>query len=362
MIYLDISKAFDTVPHQRLINKMRWYGLEGNVLGWLSDFLLDRVMRVNLKGEKSSWCDVTSSVPQGSVGGPTQFCIYINDMSENIKNKIIQFADDTKMWRIIANEEDRDALQMDLDTLAECSNKWLLKFNPLKCKVLHLGSGNQNYEYTMKDQNGIRIVLGESTLEKDLGVLISKDLKVADQCNKAAKKAMRVLGMVKRSFKNLDKESLKTIYCSYIRSHLEYCIHAWSPYYRKDIQTLEKVQQRATKLVRRLKNLPYEERLRKLKLYPLEQRRLRGDLIETFKILSGKERIDPAIFFRAASSKNLRGNSKKLYKQRSRLLLRQNFFSQRVVNYWNSLPNAVVEANSIQFKYLHFKKKSEFSI
>ena len=198
----------------------------------------------------------------------------------------------------------------------------------------------------MKDQNGIRTVLSESTLEKDLGVLISKDLKVADQCNKAAKKAMRVLGMVKRSFKNLDKESLKTIYCSYIRPHLEYCIQAWSPYYRKDIQTLEKVQQRATKLVRRLKNLPYEERLRRLKLYPLEQRRLRCDLIETFKILSGKERIDPAIFFRAATSINLRGNSKKLYKQRSRLMLRQNFFSQRVVNYWNSLPNAVVEAET----------------
>ena len=325
---------------------MRWYGLEGNVLGWLSDFLLERVMRVNLKGEKSSWCDVTSSVPQGSVGGPTQFCIYINDMSENIKSKITQFADDTKMWRIIANEEDRDALQMDLDTLSEWSNKWLLKFNPLKCKVLHLGARNQNYEYTMKDQNEIRTVLSESALEKDLGVLISKDLKVADQCNKVAKKAMRVLGMVKRSFKNLDEESLKTIYCSYIRPHLEYCIQAWSPYYRKDIQTLEKVQQRATKLVRRLKNLPYEERLRRLKLYPLEQRKLRGDLIETFKILSGKERIDSAIFFRAASSINLRGNSKKLYKQRSRLMLRQNFFSQRVVNHWNSLPNAVVEAET----------------
>ena len=95
----------------------------------------------------------------------------------------------------------------------------------------------------MKDQNGIRTVLSESTLEKDLGVLISRDLKVADQCNKAAKKAMRVLGMVKRNFKSLNEESLKTIYCSYIRPHLEYCIQAWSPYYRKDIQTLEKVQQ-----------------------------------------------------------------------------------------------------------------------
>ena len=159
---------------------------------------------------------------------------------------IIQFADDTKMWRIVASEEDRNALQMDLDTLGEWSNRWLLKFNSSKCKVLHLGYRHPNYEYTMKDQKGSRTVLSETILEKDLGVLISKDLKVADQCNRAAKKAMRVLGMVKRSFKNLDEDSLKMIYCSYIRPHLEYCIQAWSPYYKKDIQTLEKVQRRAT--------------------------------------------------------------------------------------------------------------------
>ena len=151
---------------------------------------------------------------------------------------------------------------------------------------------NTRHVYQLEDAEGIRHDLEETVLEKDLGVLISRDLKVAEQCSKAVKKAMRVLGLIKRSFKNLDEESLKTLYCLYVRPHLEYCIQAWSPYFMKDIEKLEKVQRRATKLVWKLKNLPYEERFKKLNLYPLEQRRLRGDLIETYKILTGKENLD----------------------------------------------------------------------
>ena len=112
-------------------------------------------------------------------------------------------------------------------------------------------------------------------------------------------------------------------------------------------EKLEKVQRRATKLVWKLKNLPYEERLKKLDLYPLEQRRLRGDLIETYKILTGKENLDCEKFFEVAKSSNLRGNSRKLYKKRSNTLARQNFFSQRIVNFWNALPTTVVEAPSV---------------
>ena len=249
VIYLDISKAFDSVPHQRLIEKMRWYGLEGSILGWMSDFLLDRKMRVCIKDGKSDWRNVSNSGLQGSVGGPTQFSLYIDDTADNIVSEIIQFADDTKVWRIIRNVEDRDSLQADLDKLKDWSDEWLLKFNAKKCKVLHIGPGNPKYSYQMKEGGGT--VLEEMILEKDLGVLISNDMKVADQCNKAAKKAMRILGMVKRSFKNLDADSLKTIYCSFVRPHLEYCIQAWSPYYKKDIVALEKVQKESNEASQR---------------------------------------------------------------------------------------------------------------
>ena len=263
-------------------------------------------------------------------------------MPNEVNNRLIQFADDTKIWKIIRSINDRDSLQNDLNSLTKWSKKWLLRFNPKKCKVLHLGHNNPKFKYTMDEQ-----VLEETFMEKDLGVLISNDLKCGEQCNKSAKKAMRVLGMIKRSFKHLDEESLKLLYCSFVRPHLEYCIQAWSPYFKKDIDTLERVQRRATKLIPRFKKLSYEERLERLKLIPLEQRRLRGDLIETYKILSNKVDVNRKIFFQLADTVNLRGNSMKLYKQRSRLIARQNFFSQRVVDFWNDLPNYTVQAPSV---------------
>ena len=155
---------------------------------------------------KSEWLDVISSVPQGTVGGPTHFSMYIGGMADGVKSRMIQFADDTKLRNVIRNEEDRKELQNDLEKLKDWSENWLLKFNPKKCKVLHLGSKNMKYQYVMREK-GIKTVIGDTILEKDLGVLISH-LKVAEQCNMAAKKAMRVLGMVTRTFQNLDETVL----------------------------------------------------------------------------------------------------------------------------------------------------------
>ena len=125
-------------------------------------------------------------------------------------------------------------MQNDLNSLTKWSKKWLLRFNPKKCKALHLGHNNPKFKCTMEEQ-----VLDETFMEKDLGVLISNDLKCGEQCNKSAKKAMRVLGMIKRSFKHLDEETLKLLHCLFVRPRLEYCIQAWSPYFKKDIATLE---------------------------------------------------------------------------------------------------------------------------
>ena len=128
---------------------------------------------------------------------------------------------------------------------------------------------------------------------------------------------------------------------------MEYCIQACSPYFKKDINCLERVQQRATKLVRSLRKLPYEKRLEALDLYSLERRRIRGDLIETFKILTRKDNVNYETFFTMARTGHLRGNSLKLFKGRARLEVRKHFFSQRVIEAWNKLPDEVVKAESV---------------
>jgi len=154
--------------------------------------------------------------------------------------------------------------------------------------------------------------------------------------------------MLKRNFRRLDTGSFNVIYKEYIRPHLEFCIQAWSSFLAKDKLVLENVQRRATKLVCGLKNKSYEERLRVLGLTTLETRRLRGDLIETYKILHGKEDIDHhQLFELVLNGHELRGHDLKFYKQYSRLNIRKHFFSQRVIDALNQLPPSVVDAASI---------------
>ena len=160
---------------------------------------------------------------------------------------------------------------------------------------MHIGKNNPKIDYIMRTENENRILI-ETSEEKDLGVWITNDLKHEEQVIAASQRAMVVLRSVRRAFVRFDIETFSIIITSYIRPHLEYCIQAWSPYYAKDILLLEKVQRRATKLVWGLNELSYEEILERLQLFSLEERRLRGDLIQTFTLLTGKENVDHEFF------------------------------------------------------------------
>ena len=233
-------------------------------------------------------------------------------------------------------------MQRDLGRLEEWSKKWLLEFSADKCVTMHIGHRNPHYTYELN-----RLQLKESNLEKDLGVFVSADLKPSYNVNVAAAKGNRMVGLIKRNFVDIDKDTCRTLYCALVRPHLEYAIQSWSPYYKKDILELEKVQRRMTKLVPELEELDYEERCERLGLTTLERRRLRGDLIETYKILNGYEDLDYRLFFEYSEA-NTRSNTRKLKKRGHwRTLARANCFSVRVVNTWNSLPEEVVCAPTI---------------
>ena len=169
-IYMDFAKAFDSVPHRRLIAKLQSYGIEGKVLNYISAFLSKRTQVVKVNGEESAVGHVLSGIHQGSVLGPILFVIYINDILESTKSDGLLFADDTKILKHIMSREDALSLQANIDELEKWSNTWLLKFNPDKCHVLTLWKF-ENIKYTHRYRiygNELEHVFEE----KDLGVKI----------------------------------------------------------------------------------------------------------------------------------------------------------------------------------------------
>ena len=270
----------------------------------------------------------------------------MNELPSWIRSNTAMFADDTKIWRKISKVEDATLLQEDLNKLRAWTKTSLMDFNVDKCKVMHVNH-SLGTSYTL-ERDGKNCRLLEVREERDLGVMVRSDLKVELQCEKAAAKASSVLGLINRHFKDLDIDSFRILYKSFVRSHLEYCVQVWSPYLRKDIEILEKVQRKATRLVTGMRKTGYEERLRVIGLQTLEQRRIRGDMLEVYKILTGREDVDWRQYFvRSDGESGTRGHSLKLYKPRCRTSLRAGFFSQRIVENWNRLPREVVEAPSM---------------
>ena len=342
IIYLDFQKAFDKVPHQRLLLKLKAHGIGDSITDWIEQWLTDRRQRVVVDGEVSNWKSVLSGVPQGSVLGPILFLIYINDLDDSITSNVLKFADGTKLFRKVNTDGNKQHLQNDLDRLVKWSEKWQMLFNFGKCKCLHTGHRNLNVNYKMGDT-----VLGTTVKEKDLGVTISADMKVSEQCGIAASKGNQILGLIRRNITYKGKKLIIHLYKAIVRPHLEYCIQAWRPYRKKDIDTLERIHRRAIKLIPELRDLSYEERLKECGLTTLETRRLRGDQIEVFKILNGYENIDRNMFFSLKKDSRTRGHEVKLVKDQCRLDIRKHSFSQRTINKWNKLSTDCVTASSV---------------
>lgn len=296
---------------------------------------------MGINGSYSGWIDVISGVPQGSVLGPLLFLIYINDIDVGVISKISKFADDTKLCGMVDDVEGSRILEKDLKTLFEWSEDWQMLFNIEKCSVMHTGKRNSNYIYEMGGK-----VLKTIDEERDLGVIIHKSLKPSRQCVEAAKKGNKILGMIKRTIVSRDKETMVGLYKTLVRPHLEYCVQAWCPYLRKDIEILESVQRRATRMINECRRLSYEERLEVCGLTTLEKRRERGDLIETYKLISGIESVPKERFFMMERYGKTRGHNLKLYKKRVGPW-KKHFFSARVIDRWNALDEKTVSAVSV---------------
>lgn len=347
MIYLDFRKAFDSVPHKRLLCKMEQYGITANVHSWVEGFLSGRMQRVRCGKVFSSYERVLSGIPQGSVLGPILFTIFINDIVDNVESNCRIFADDTKVFNKAQNSR---ILQEDIFRLQDWTNKWKLFFNTSKCHVMHMGKNNPSLSYDM-EANGQKVKIEQCTEEKDLGVLFDGSLSFDAHIQAAINKANRMLGIIRRTFTYLNKEVFLNLYKSLVRPHLEYASSVWAPRLKRQSLALERVQRRATRLLPDTRDLEYVDRLYFLNLPSLKYRRYRGDLIQTFKILNKVDDINPESFFVFKEGGVTRDADVNLQIRQCNTNTRKYGFGFRAAGYWNGLSSVTKRAKNIN----HFK-------
>ena len=341
VVFIDFSKAFDSVNHRLLSHKLSAYGLHPQVRAWIDAFLYERKLQVQVKGVKTDPLIIHSGVPQGSVLGPILFLLYINDINEDSPVKSLMYADDLKL---IAPRSRWSELEHAIHNIGEWSNLWDFPINARKCSLLSIGDPAVA-ELRFEEDSSIPIPMTQSAL--DLGIEVDSSFKPSAQCLRAVNKARGLLFCLKRAFDRLTPDIFIPWYDSIIRPNLDYGIQACSPYLRRDIIHVERLQRLATRMVHGLHSLPYEDRLRRLNLFSLERRRLRGDLITTYNIFSGQMSIPLETFFTFPSRPNLRGHRWKVAQPAARLQRRRCCFSVRVCAPWSKLPDDVINSTSL---------------
>lgn len=340
IIYTDISKAFDSVSHPKLVSVLTCYGLNGIIIQWIENFLKNRTQQVVI-GEKLSLPRVIhSGVPQGSVIGPLLFNIYINEITQsasslNDDGGIRLFADDAKLFSTHVGK-----LQTSINEMSYWLAKRQLKLATNKCFRLNIGKATDSTINISIEGSAISSV----PVIKDLGIFISQDLKWTHHVNHVFKTASLCSYQIIKSIKTKNIWILIKLFKTYVRPKLEYSTSVWSPHLLGDIKKIESVQKRFTKQACNRSNIPftsYQDRLYKLDLKSLEYRRIYFDLLLIYKIINGLSDMNFEDYFVfRKKSYVLRGNSRKIdtlffFKTPQ---WRNSFFT-RAVKYWNSLPD-----------------------
>ncbi len=364
VIYYDFRKAFDTVCHEKLLFKLKCYGISGLLLSWIKAFLSHRFQRVVIGKSESNFVPASSGVPQGSVVGPSLFIIFINDVPDALDQDncdIKFFADDMKMFGKVSQEtvrrqifselpfncvEDFFDLYKAVNALCVWASDWQLSLAGEKCVVMHYGKNNPGAQYTI---DGVNLCSVKTV--RDLGVQVSCDYKWSVHCENVSKKGLKLIGIIFRALTTKQVDLLLNAYVTFIRPVLEYSSVVWSPYYKKDIESIERVQHVFTlRVFQRCfpgeRDISYKDRCFRLSLDSLELRRLRTDLQMCYKILNGFIDVDEKTFFVRNTNRTLSGHHQKLFVPSASSDVKKACFSFRIVSPWNGLPNSVVSCTT----------------
>ena len=237
LIFLDFCIAFDKV---RLLNKLKHYGITGNLVKWIEQWLTKRNQQVTLENHVSSKLPVKSGVPQGTVLGPLMFLLYINDIDENISSTVRLFADDCVMYRIIDSLEDSLCLQRDLSTILNWTKKWQMQLNIDKCVVLRCTRSTSpiNYDYNLKDET-----LQVTEQHRYLGLIFHESMQWSHHIKAMCIKANRSLNFLRHNLSKCSSNVKQNAYITIIwHCYIEYAACVWDPYHEYLIYDIEKIQ------------------------------------------------------------------------------------------------------------------------
>ena len=345
-VLLDFSKAFDKVPHQRLLLKLQHYGLRGQLLSWIESFLTGRSQKVLVEGKSSSSVPVVSGVPQGSVLGPMLFLLYINDLPEKVLSTTRLFADDSLLYRRIKTEEDRRILQEDLLRLEAWERDWQMSFNPIKCEVIRISNGRKliTGSYTIHGHQLAQVKSG-----KYLGVTLTENLSWNARVDQVTKKANNSLAFLRRNLSSCPSHIKAKSYQTMVRPVVEYASSAWDPHTDRNTEKLEAVQRRAARFVTgdyhttssvsdMISNLGWES---------LQHRRTEAKLVMMYRITFGLIDITATTLLHPATL-NTRGNSMRYLQPYCRTDLYRCSFFPSGIRLWNKLPELVVTAPTLE--------------
>ena len=233
IIYLDYTKAFDKIPHTRLLQQLLGYGIRGEIYSWIENFLSNRIQRVAVNGCFSSYENVTSGVPQGSVLGPILFVIFINDLPDVIRVMMRMYADDSKIPRRLKAPDHVNQVQVSVNNSVKWANIWQMFYHYKKCHLLHVGNNMEDTAYTMETTNGT-ISIEKVKSEKDLSVIFDSKLTFTEHISTKVTRANQIVGLILRTFTFMDREMFLNLFKSLVRPHLEYTTTIWAPIYKMD--------------------------------------------------------------------------------------------------------------------------------